>query len=157
MRRDFCSSRVSQVCTVTVSTGACFWYLRILAPPAACAGSHGTSGVQGPWRSQCRSGEWPEWAGHPWDSQGQRQRGAEPGARSLDGVQVGPLQPGETCRSACTVTAPRVSLPLSVLDPPHQHRIHRRKSFDASDTLALPRVRMGLGLPPVWPRSSDVS
>lgn len=46
---------------------------------------------------------------------------------------------------------PRVSIPLSVLDPPHRHRIHRRKSFDASDTLALPRVRMGVGLPPVWP------
>ncbi|XP_041620745.1 migration and invasion-inhibitory protein isoform X4 [Vulpes lagopus] len=33
----------------------------------------------------------------------------------------------------------RVSIPLSVLHPPHQYRIHRRKSFDASDTLALPR------------------
>nr|XP_021504850.1 migration and invasion-inhibitory protein isoform X2 [Meriones unguiculatus] len=33
----------------------------------------------------------------------------------------------------------RVSIPLSILDPPHQYRIHRRKSFDASDTLALPR------------------
>ena len=52
---------------------------------------------------------------------------------------------------------PRVSIPLSVLDPPHRYRIHRRKSFDASDTLALPRVRMALGLPPVWPRSLDVS
>lgn len=36
--------------------------------------------------------------------------------------------------------SPRVSVPLSVLDPPHRYRIHRRKSFDASDTLALPRV-----------------
>lgn len=34
----------------------------------------------------------------------------------------------------------RVSIPLSILDPPHRYRIHRRKSFDASDTLALPRV-----------------
>ncbi|XP_051027715.1 migration and invasion-inhibitory protein [Acomys russatus] len=33
----------------------------------------------------------------------------------------------------------RVSIPLSILDPPHRYRIHRRKSFDASDTLALPR------------------
>ncbi|MEJ1272421.1 migration and invasion inhibitory protein [Cricetulus griseus] len=33
----------------------------------------------------------------------------------------------------------RVSIPLSILDPPHQYRIHRRKSFDASDTLALPQ------------------
>lgn len=33
-----------------------------------------------------------------------------------------------------------MSVPLSILDPPHRYRIHRRKSFDASDTLALPRV-----------------
>ncbi|XP_040843867.1 migration and invasion-inhibitory protein [Ochotona curzoniae] len=33
----------------------------------------------------------------------------------------------------------RVSVPLSVLDPPHRYHIHRRKSFDASDTLSLPR------------------
>lgn len=60
--------------------------------------------------------------------------------------------------------SPRVSVPLSVLDPPHRYRIHRRKSFDASDTLALPRVsgpwglvggEMGMGLPPAWPRSPD--
>lgn len=60
--------------------------------------------------------------------------------------------------------SPRVSVPLSVLDPPHRYRIHRRKSFDASDTLALPRVSsqgglagdgMGMGLSPAWPRSPD--
>lgn len=47
----------------------------------------------------------------------------------------------------CPLSPRRVSIPLSVLDPPHQYRIHRRKSFDASDTLALPRVssRVGLG------------
>lgn len=56
----FCVSRISQVCIVTVSTGACFWCLRIPAPPAACAGHHGASGVQRPWQSQRRSGEWPE-------------------------------------------------------------------------------------------------
>ncbi|XP_037684428.1 migration and invasion-inhibitory protein [Choloepus didactylus] len=33
----------------------------------------------------------------------------------------------------------RVTLPLSVLEPPYRYHIHRRKSFDASDTLALPR------------------
>ncbi|XP_029410353.1 migration and invasion-inhibitory protein isoform X2 [Nannospalax galili] len=33
----------------------------------------------------------------------------------------------------------RVSMPVSILDPPHRYRIHRRKSFDASDTLALPQ------------------
>uniref|UniRef100_A0A8C0QXR0 Migration and invasion inhibitory protein n=1 Tax=Canis lupus dingo TaxID=286419 RepID=A0A8C0QXR0_CANLU len=42
----------------------------------------------------------------------------------------------------------RVSIPLSVLHPPHQYRIHRRKSFDASDTLALPRVSGHMG--PGW-------
>ncbi|XP_019063582.1 migration and invasion-inhibitory protein isoform X3 [Fukomys damarensis] len=35
----------------------------------------------------------------------------------------------------------QVSVPLSVLDPPHRYRVHRRKSFDASDTLALPQER----------------
>lgn len=33
----------------------------------------------------------------------------------------------------------RVSVPLAVLEPPHRPRIHRRKSFDDSDTLALSR------------------
>lgn len=49
------------------------------------------------------------------------------------------------------VPQPRVSVPLSVLDPPHQYRIHRRKSFDASDTLALPRVSSYMG--PGWGRT----
>lgn len=44
-----------------------------------------------------------------------------------------------------------MSVPLSVLDPPHQYRIHRRKSFDASDTLALPRVSSYMG--PGWGRT----
>ncbi|KAF6345089.1 migration and invasion inhibitory protein [Rhinolophus ferrumequinum] len=58
-----------------------------------------------------------------------------------------------------TLAAPaqvRVSIPLSMLDPPHQYRIHRRKSFDASDTLALPRHCL-LGwdiLPPKSEKSS---
>ncbi|TKC51027.1 hypothetical protein EI555_003172, partial [Monodon monoceros] len=50
----------------------------------------------------------------------------------------------------------RVSIPLSVLDPPHRYHIHRRKSFDASDTLALPRHCL-LGwdiLPPKSEKSS---
>lgn len=62
-----------------------------------------------------------------------------------------PLDPGAPCRlcgiprderSPQTPVEPvqvRVSIPLSVVDPPHRYRIHRRKSFDASDTLALPR------------------
>ncbi|XP_020015660.1 migration and invasion-inhibitory protein [Castor canadensis] len=62
-----------------------------------------------------------------------------------------PVDPDATCRLCRTprdqrgpetLLEPaqvRVSIPLSVLDPPHRYRIHRRKSFDASDTLALPR------------------
>ncbi|XP_047384214.1 migration and invasion-inhibitory protein isoform X1 [Sciurus carolinensis] len=62
-----------------------------------------------------------------------------------------PLDPGVPCRLCGTPrdqrgpdtlaepTQVRVSLPLSILDPPHQYPVHRRKSFDASDTLALPR------------------
>nr|KAF6444482.1 migration and invasion inhibitory protein [Molossus molossus] len=62
-----------------------------------------------------------------------------------------PSDPGTPCRLCRTprdqqgpetLAEPaqvRVSVPLSILDPPHRHRIHRRKSFDASDTLALPR------------------
>lgn len=65
----FCVSWVSQVSTVTGSPGACFSRLQIPAPRAACAGCHGTSGDLGPWQSQCRSGEWPEQAGH-WGSCG---------------------------------------------------------------------------------------
>lgn len=62
-----------------------------------------------------------------------------------------PLDPGVSCR-LCGIprdqqgprtlvehTQVRVSVPMSILDPPHRYRIHRRKSFDASDTLALPR------------------
>ncbi|KAM5323514.1 migration and invasion-inhibitory protein isoform 2-T3 [Glossophaga mutica] len=50
----------------------------------------------------------------------------------------------------------RVSIPVSILDPPHRHRIHRRKSLDACDSLALPRHCL-LGwdiLPPKSERSS---
>lgn len=62
-----------------------------------------------------------------------------------------PLDPGVPCRlcgiprdqqgrkSQVESAQVRVSIPLSILDPPHRYRIHRRKSFDASDTLALPR------------------
>ncbi|XP_012578208.1 PREDICTED: migration and invasion-inhibitory protein isoform X3 [Condylura cristata] len=62
-----------------------------------------------------------------------------------------PSDPGAPCRLCRmprgqrgpeTLARPaqvRVSVPLSILDPPHRHHIHRRKSFDASDTLALPR------------------
>ncbi|KAM6172335.1 migration and invasion-inhibitory protein isoform 2-T2 [Erethizon dorsatum] len=62
-----------------------------------------------------------------------------------------PSDPGVPCRLCGTPRDERgpetlaepvqvqVSVPLSVLDPPHRYRVHRRKSFDASDTLALPR------------------
>ncbi|XP_057355719.1 migration and invasion-inhibitory protein isoform X2 [Manis pentadactyla] len=65
-----------------------------------------------------------------------------------------PSDPGTPCRLCRTprdqrgpetLAEPaqvRVSVPLSVLDPPHRYHIHRRKSFDASDTLALPRLQM---------------
>ncbi|KAF5913940.1 hypothetical protein HPG69_011971 [Diceros bicornis minor] len=79
-----------------------------------------------------------------------------------------PSDPGSPCRLCRvprgqrgpeTLAEPaqvRVSVPLSILDPPHQYRIHRRKSFDASDTLALPRHCL-LGwdiLPPKAEKSS---
>uniref|UniRef100_A0A8D0MG53 Migration and invasion inhibitory protein n=1 Tax=Sus scrofa TaxID=9823 RepID=A0A8D0MG53_PIG len=66
---------------------------------------------------------------------------------------LAPSDPGTPCRlcrmprdqrGPGTLAEPvqvRVSIPLSILDPPHRYRIHRRKSFDASDTLALPRMR----------------
>ncbi|XP_054995496.1 migration and invasion-inhibitory protein [Sorex araneus] len=49
----------------------------------------------------------------------------------------------------------RVSVPMSALDPPHRPRIHRRKSFDASDTLALPRhCLLGWDILPPKPEQS---
>ncbi|XP_055275581.1 migration and invasion-inhibitory protein isoform X3 [Moschus berezovskii] len=79
-----------------------------------------------------------------------------------------PADPGIPCRlcrkprdqrGAGTLAEPaqvRVSIPLSVLDPPHRHRIHRRKSFDASDTLALPRHCL-LGWDIIPPKSEESS
>ncbi|XP_055438257.1 migration and invasion-inhibitory protein isoform X5 [Bubalus kerabau] len=79
-----------------------------------------------------------------------------------------PADPGTPCRlcrkprdqrGAGTLAEPaqvRVSIPLSVLDPPHRHRIHRRKSFDASDTLALPRHCL-LGWDIIPPKSEKSS
>lgn len=80
---------------------------------------------------------------------------------------VVPLDPGVTCRLCGTPrdqrvlktlvksTQVRVSVPLSVLDPPHRYRIHRRKSFDASDTLALPRhCLLGWDILPPKPEKS---
>ncbi|XP_034357555.1 migration and invasion-inhibitory protein isoform X1 [Arvicanthis niloticus] len=79
-----------------------------------------------------------------------------------------PLDPGAPCR-VCrvprdekgpeTLMEPvqvRVSIPLSILDPPHRYRIHRRKSFDASDTLALPRHCL-LGWDILPPKSEKTS
>lgn len=40
---------------------------------------------------------------------------------------------------------PRVSIPVSILDPPHWYRIHRRKSLEACDSLSLPRVSSRVG------------
>lgn len=130
-----------QVCTATASTGACFWCLRILAPLADGAGCHGTSGAPGPWWSRHRSGEWPgqvdAWGaaiGAAAPEEVLRARGGEDSSQEAPAA-VSPLP-----------LSPRVSVPLSVLDPPHRYRIHRRKSFDASDTLALPRVSSHGGL-----------
>uniref|UniRef100_A0A452DME3 Migration and invasion inhibitory protein n=1 Tax=Capra hircus TaxID=9925 RepID=A0A452DME3_CAPHI len=79
-----------------------------------------------------------------------------------------PADPGTPCRlcrkpraqrGAGTLAEPaqvRVSIPLSVLDPPHRHRIHRRKSFDTSDTLALPRHCL-LGWDIIPPKSEKSS
>lgn len=79
-----------------------------------------------------------------------------------------PSDPGTPCRLCRTprdqkrpetLEAPaqvRVSIPLSILDPPHQYRIHRRKSFDASDTLALLRHCL-LGWDIVPPKSEKSS
>ncbi|XP_077830248.1 migration and invasion-inhibitory protein isoform X5 [Macaca mulatta] len=68
--------------------------------------------------------------------------------RRLFPVPVDPGTPCRLCRTPRDQQGPgtlaqpaqvRVSIPLSILEPPHRYRIHRRKSFDASDTLALPR------------------
>lgn len=90
------------------------------------------------------------------------------GPRESSGVEKEHEYPSTPCRLCRvprdqrgpeTLAAPaqvRVSIPLSMLDPPHQYRIHRRKSFDASDTLALPRHCL-LGwdiLPPKSEKSS---
>ncbi|KAM6216911.1 migration and invasion-inhibitory protein [Rhynchocyon petersi] len=79
-----------------------------------------------------------------------------------------PSDPGTPCRLCKTprdqrgpetLAEPaqvRVSIPLSVLEPPHRYRIHRRKSFDASDTLALPRhCLMGWDIIPPKPEKSS--
>ena len=91
------------------------------------------------------SGEWPEQAGTG-GSTGAAEEGSQPEAGP---VLRGAGRPG-TLAPQCLLSAPsrRVSIPLSVLHPPHQYRIHRRKSFDASDTLALPRVSGHMG--PGW-------
>uniref|UniRef100_G1Q1R7 Migration and invasion inhibitory protein n=1 Tax=Myotis lucifugus TaxID=59463 RepID=G1Q1R7_MYOLU len=79
-----------------------------------------------------------------------------------------PSDPGNPCRLCRTPRDQRgpntladpaqvwVSIPQSILDPPHRYRIHRRKSFEASDTVALPRHCL-LGwdiLPPKSKKSS---
>lgn len=79
-----------------------------------------------------------------------------------------PVDPGAPCR-LCGILRDkkgpkalvkpvqvRVSIPLSVVDPPHHYRIHRRKSFDASDTLALPRHCL-LGWDILPPKSEKTS
>ncbi|XP_003733391.2 LOW QUALITY PROTEIN: migration and invasion-inhibitory protein [Callithrix jacchus] len=85
--------------------------------------------------------------------------------RRLFPVSVDPGTPCRLCRiprdqrGSGTLAQPaqvRVSIPMSILDPPHRYRIHRRKSFDASDTLALPQHCL-LGwdiLPPKSEKSS---
>ncbi|XP_012886624.1 PREDICTED: migration and invasion-inhibitory protein isoform X3 [Dipodomys ordii] len=62
----------------------------------------------------------------------------------------------EANKEECIHGYTEVSVPLSILDPPHQYHIHRRKSYDSSDTLALPRhCLLGWGsLPPTSERRS---
>lgn len=79
-----------------------------------------------------------------------------------------PSDPGTPCRLCGTLREQqgpetllepaqvRVSVPLSILDPPHRYRIRRRKSFDASDTLSLPRHCL-LGWDILPPRSEKGS
>ncbi|XP_021056380.1 migration and invasion-inhibitory protein isoform X2 [Mus pahari] len=79
-----------------------------------------------------------------------------------------PVDPGAPCRLCGiprdekgpeTPVEPvqvRVSIPLSIMDPPHRYRIHRRKSSDASDTLALPRHCL-LGWDILPPKSEKTS
>uniref|UniRef100_G1SJW4 Migration and invasion inhibitory protein n=1 Tax=Oryctolagus cuniculus TaxID=9986 RepID=G1SJW4_RABIT len=79
-----------------------------------------------------------------------------------------PSDPGTPCRLCGTLREQqgpetllepaqvRVSVPLSILDPPHWYRIRRRKSFDASDTLSLPRHCL-LGWDILPPRSEKGS
>lgn len=104
-RRELLLLVVLQACTVIVSTGACFWCHRILAPPAACAGHHGTNGALRPWQSQHRSGEWPEQAGHLGGSWG---AAAEERSRAW-----GPVAARRCLGNALTVPLLRVSVPLS--------------------------------------------
>ncbi|XP_038189727.1 migration and invasion-inhibitory protein isoform X3 [Arvicola amphibius] len=93
-----------------------------------------------------------------------------PGLQESSGVEEShQLDPGTPCRLCGiprdqqgpeTLAEPaqvRVSIPLSILDPPHRYRIHRRKSFDASDTLALPRhCLLGWDILPPKPEKSCV-
>ncbi|XP_075850208.1 migration and invasion-inhibitory protein isoform X2 [Microcebus murinus] len=86
-------------------------------------------------------------------------------SRRLFVVPLDPSTPCRLCRTPRDQRGPetladpvevRVSIPLSILDPPHRYHIRRRKSFDASDTLALPRHCL-LGwdiLPPKSEKSS---
>uniref|UniRef100_A0A4X2MAD3 Migration and invasion inhibitory protein n=1 Tax=Vombatus ursinus TaxID=29139 RepID=A0A4X2MAD3_VOMUR len=63
-------------------------------------------------------------------------------------VPLDPLATCPVCKASRSQSSPetldhpaqvRVSVPFSTFLPPHQYPIHRRKSFDASDTMALPR------------------
>ncbi|XP_023047670.1 migration and invasion-inhibitory protein isoform X2 [Piliocolobus tephrosceles] len=85
--------------------------------------------------------------------------------RRLFPVPVDPGTPCRLCRTPRDQQGPgtlaqpaqvRVSIPLSILEPPHRYRIHRRKSFDASDTLALPRhCLLGWDIFPPKPEKSS--
>ncbi|XP_059547216.1 migration and invasion-inhibitory protein isoform X1 [Myotis daubentonii] len=79
-----------------------------------------------------------------------------------------PSDPGTPCRlcrtprdqrGPTTLADPaqvRVSIPQSILDPPHRYRIHRRKSFDTSDMLSLPRhCLLGWDILPPKPEKSS--
>ncbi|XP_068935689.1 migration and invasion-inhibitory protein isoform X2 [Petaurus breviceps papuanus] len=80
-------------------------------------------------------------------------------------VPLDPLATCPMCKTSRSQRAPesldhpahvRVSVPFSTFVPPHQYPIHRRKSFDTSDTMALPRhCLMGWDSVPIPSASSS--
>ncbi|XP_072464997.1 migration and invasion-inhibitory protein isoform X1 [Notamacropus eugenii] len=80
-------------------------------------------------------------------------------------VPLDPLATCPVCKTSRSQWGPetlehpaqvRVSVPFSTFLPPHQYSIHRRQSFDTSDTMALPRhCLMGWDSVPIPSASSS--